>query len=445
MTRSSFNRALRSTKEGYFVKFFVPWCGHCQAMAPAWEELARQMAGKLNVAEVNCDEEKLLCKDLRVSGYPSLMFFRGTERVEYNGLRSVSDLVAFATKAADSTVREIDAAEFETIAKAEEVIFLYFHNENTVQEDFDALDRVALPLIGHAPLYKTTSTILASRFRVTTFPRLVVISDGRPSYYTALSPKDMRDHLKVLAWMRTVWLPVLPELSAANSDEIMQGRTVVLGVLDKSNPDQFELSKKELKAAAVDFLDIRVSEEKTERQEQRDKKEAKIEEATDKGDEKALKAAQSIHIVLPPRKQVGFAWVDGDFWERWLRKTYGISVSEVGERIVINDEDGKKYWDQTATGKPITVDRQLILNTLKVVLDTPGKIKSKSLSNRFLNLFLTAREISLRYPVAIASFVLGLVLVNAWWCTRRSRRARAAGYLAADSSASLPPVGGKFD
>lgn len=89
----------RSIGAGWFIKFYVPWCSHCQQMAPAWTELAREMKGKLNIAEVNCEVENKLCKDIKLRGYPTLLFFKGGERVEYDGLRGLGDLVSFAQKA----------------------------------------------------------------------------------------------------------------------------------------------------------------------------------------------------------------------------------------------------------------------------------------------------------------------------------------------------------
>lgn len=336
----SFQRLVTTTRDPWFIKFFAPWCGHCQAMAPAWAELGREMKGSLNIGEVNCEVEKRLCKDVKLRGYPTILFFQGGERVEYDGLRGLGDLVAYAKKAVNSGVQDVDLVEFEAMEKGGlEVAFIYFYDQATTSEDFMALERVSLPLIGHAPLLKTNSEALARRFRVTTWPRIIVVRDGKPSYYVALSPKDMRDTNRVLDWMKTVWLPIVPELSAANSHEIMHGKTVVLGILSRNRPNDFATAKAELKKAALEFMDQRQMEEKNEKQELRDRKQLRIEEAEDRDDERALRAAKNMRINVEKKKEVGFAWVDGVFWERWVRSTYGINVGEVGERIIINDED----------------------------------------------------------------------------------------------------------
>lgn len=104
LTADTFNQHIslvpsKTHGAGWFVKFYAPWCSHCQHMAPAWTELAREMKGKLNVGEVNCEAESKLCKDVKLRGYPSLIFFKGGERVEYDGLRGLGDLVSFAGKA----------------------------------------------------------------------------------------------------------------------------------------------------------------------------------------------------------------------------------------------------------------------------------------------------------------------------------------------------------
>ena len=342
LTQESFQKLVTTTQDPWFIKFYAPWCHHCQALAPNWQQMARELTGLLNVGEVNCDVEVRLCKDVRIKGYPTVYYFRGGERVEYNGLRGLGDLVTYAKKALDvgSGVAYVDAAGFKELEETEEVIFIYFYDHATTSEDFEALERLTLSLIGHAKLVKTDSAVLADKFTIHTWPRLVVSRDGRPSYYNALAPKDMRDFRKVLSWMQSVWLPILPELTASNSREIMNGRMVVLGILSRDRADDFIRSKREIKSAALEWMDKETHAFQQERQEMRDAKQLRIEEAEDRNDQRALRAAKTIRIQISEsdRKQVGFAWVDGVFWERWIRTTYGIDVNQ-GEKVVINDED----------------------------------------------------------------------------------------------------------
>ncbi|KAL9627963.1 MAG: hypothetical protein Q9164_007436, partial [Protoblastenia rupestris] len=399
LTQESFQKLVTNTQDPWFVKFYAPWCHHCQALAPSWLQMARELQGKLNVGEVNCDEQSRLCKDVRVKAYPTIHFFRGGERVEYDGLRSLGDLVSYAKKALDvgSGVQYVDEAAFETMGGTEEVIFVYFYDHATTSEDFEALERLTLSLIGHAKLVKTNDTALEERFKISTWPRLLVSRDGRASYYEALAPKDMRDYRQVLSWMQKVWLPIVPELTASNSREIMRGKYVVLGILSRDRAEEFAVDKREIKNAALDWMEKQTHAFELERQELREAKQLRLEEAEDRNDERAKRAAKSIHIDLreDDKKQVGFAWVDGVFWERWIRTTYGISVKE-GERVIINDEDvsilpppgylaptdprtqNRRYWDTTISGAYIVPSRTSILETIPKVIANPPSISSKS-------------------------------------------------------------------
>jgi protein disulfide-isomerase len=342
LSAESFQSLVTTTQDPWFIKFYAPWCHHCQAMAPNWAQLGKEMKGKLNIGEVNCDAETRLCKDVKLRGYPTILFFRGGERVEYDGLRGLGDLVSFAKKAIEvgDGVKRVNELDFVEMEKTEEVIFVYFYDHATTAEDFAAIERLTLSLIGHAKIVKTDDKNLAKRFKISTWPRLLVSRDGRPSYYTALAPKDMREYRRVLSWMKTVWLPIVPELTASNSREIMDGRIVVLGILTRDKDSDFISAKREIKNAALEWMEKQTLTFQLERQELRDAKKLRIEEAEDRGDQRALRAAKSIRVNMNEhdRKEVGFAWVDGVFWERWIRTTYGFEVKD-GERVVINDED----------------------------------------------------------------------------------------------------------
>jgi protein disulfide-isomerase len=428
LTAETFQTLVTNTRQPYFVKFYAPWCHHCQAMAPNWQGMARQMEGKLNVGEVNCEVETRLCKDVKVRSYPTLLYFRGGERIEYDGLRGLGDLLSFANKAvaAIEGVIDVTAATFEALEKKEEVIFLYFYDQATTSEDFLALERLVLSLVGHAKLVKTKDPALSERFKISTWPRLLVSRDGKASYYTALSPRDMRDTRRVLDWMRTVWLPIVPELTASNAREIMDGKLVVLGILNRDRKEEFLSAKREIKNAALEWIDKQTQAFQLERQELRDAKQLRIEEAEDRNDQRALRAAKQIRINMDDieRREVGFAWVDGVFWERWVRTTFGISVAD-GERVVVNDERNHRYWDNTMTGNPIVPSRTSILETLPRIVANPPKISAKLTTNAIGHVWWVFKGQIFEHPIVSGCMLLGLIAATVIWGRRRG----AGGYI----------------
>ena len=64
------------------VDLWAPWCGPCRAMAPALEELARDLAGKLKVVKVDVDQNPGTQARFQVKGIPTLLLFRGGALVE---------------------------------------------------------------------------------------------------------------------------------------------------------------------------------------------------------------------------------------------------------------------------------------------------------------------------------------------------------------------------
>merc|ERR1711865_719132 len=73
-----------------FVKFAVPWCGHCESMRPAWDKLmgAHEDSTNVLVAEVDCDGAgRSLCQKHGVQGYPTLMHGAPQNLEVYDGGR----------------------------------------------------------------------------------------------------------------------------------------------------------------------------------------------------------------------------------------------------------------------------------------------------------------------------------------------------------------------
>jgi thioredoxin 1 len=76
---ATFDQEVLQSKEPVFVDFFAEWCGPCKAMAPALEQVAAEMQGKVKVVKLDVDQNPDTTQKYRIQAMPTLMIFKGGE------------------------------------------------------------------------------------------------------------------------------------------------------------------------------------------------------------------------------------------------------------------------------------------------------------------------------------------------------------------------------
>ncbi|KAK3580221.1 hypothetical protein CHS0354_012748 [Potamilus streckersoni] len=84
----------------HFIKFYAPWCGHCQRLAPTWQELATSAhIDGLMIEKVDCTAHRVVCDKFGVQVFPTLFWFRDGQKIDqYRGGRSLEELKNYATE-----------------------------------------------------------------------------------------------------------------------------------------------------------------------------------------------------------------------------------------------------------------------------------------------------------------------------------------------------------
>ncbi len=64
------------------VDFSATWCGPCQQLAPAMEELASEYQGKVKIGKVDVDQSQDLANAYDVLSVPTVLFFKNGQLVD---------------------------------------------------------------------------------------------------------------------------------------------------------------------------------------------------------------------------------------------------------------------------------------------------------------------------------------------------------------------------
>eukprot|EP01090_Pellita_catalonica_P000053 TRINITY_DN10037_c0_g1_i1.p1 TRINITY_DN10037_c0_g1~~TRINITY_DN10037_c0_g1_i1.p1 ORF type:complete len:521 (+),score=88.70 TRINITY_DN10037_c0_g1_i1:59-1564(+) len=146
LTSSNYDNLI-GNGEVWMIKYYAPWCGHCQALAPAWDEFGRRSLETsvqhgsemvdVNVGRVNCEDEPQICQNEGISGYPTLQFVMETDgerrTEEYGGERDVDSFFSFVEEQinlsgepVESSVIEFGSDDFaKGIARGKWIVMFY--------------------------------------------------------------------------------------------------------------------------------------------------------------------------------------------------------------------------------------------------------------------------------------------------------------------------------
>jgi protein disulfide-isomerase A1 len=119
----NFDEIVMDPTKNVLVEFYAPWCGHCKALVPVWEELGQKFKDHDNIVIAMSDATANEFADVEVQGFPTIKFFpagEGAEMQDYNGGRTLEDFIKFLEPDAEEADEPEEEPEAEEAADAKD-------------------------------------------------------------------------------------------------------------------------------------------------------------------------------------------------------------------------------------------------------------------------------------------------------------------------------------
>ena len=96
---------MASNKKAWLLMFYAPWCGHCQALEPEWDETAKLLLGQTNVGRVDITANPRIGRRFGVRSFPTLKYIREGYTYDYESSRDTAHFLDYARGAYMSDVQ----------------------------------------------------------------------------------------------------------------------------------------------------------------------------------------------------------------------------------------------------------------------------------------------------------------------------------------------------
>lgn len=121
LTDSNFDELVLNSGDVWLVEFYAPWCGHCKALAPEWEQAASDLKGAVKLGALDATAHEKKAAEYGIRGFPTIKVFgpaasSANDAQDYQGARTASGITSYALQALEKLggglkIKELNSAD----------------------------------------------------------------------------------------------------------------------------------------------------------------------------------------------------------------------------------------------------------------------------------------------------------------------------------------------